>query len=126
MKLVFDANILIDHLRGGAIWDQILKVIDEETELFLPSIVVMELFSGNSSGDTKVEQRILNLLKCFRILDLDEEIAQKAGEIYRDVNPNLDVPDYIVAVTALKLKAQVVTLNKKHFKHIPGVRLFEF
>jgi tRNA(fMet)-specific endonuclease VapC len=125
MKLVFDTNILIDHLRGGEVFSKLAERIEEDTDLYLPSITVMELFAGRSSGDNKVERKILALLRNFQIVGFDMEIAQAAGEIYRDGNQQLEVPDYIVAATALKLKAEIVTLNEKHFKLISGVELFE-
>lgn len=125
MKLVFDTNILIDHLRGGDVWDRILEEIDEDTQIYLPSIVMLELFSGQSSKDKKNSKKILDLVDCFKIIALDSEIARVAGELYRDVRKDLEVPDYIVAATALHLKAEVVTLNKKHFRELPGLKVFE-
>ena len=126
MKLVLDTNILIDHLRGGDVWDSILKKVDENTKFYLPSIVMIELFSGQSSKDKKSFDKIMKLVKCFDLVDLDSEIAAKAGELYRDVSKSLEVPDYVVAATALHLKAGVVTLNRKHFKLIPELEMFEF
>jgi predicted nucleic acid-binding protein len=126
MKLVFDTNILINHLRGGDVWDDILDKIDEDTKIYLPSIVMFELFSGQSSKNKKNFNKIMKLVKCFDLVDLDSEIAAKAGELYRDVSKSLEVSDYIVAATALHLKAEVVTLNRKHFRLIPELEVFEF
>ena len=126
MKLIIDTNIIIDELRGGKKWDDLVGGFRKiDAELFLPSIVIFEIFSGQSSKNRKIKDKIDNLLGHFRLIDLSEGIAQKAGEIYRDNDSTLGVIDYIIAATAIEIGAQVVTLNKKHFSKIPGVSVYE-
>ena len=125
MKLVIDTSVLIDKLRGGNRWDIFLDDVDkEETELFLPTVVAFELFSGKSSSDRKVFKIILNITKNFQLIELTWNIAKRAGEIYRDNFSTLEVPDYIIAATAIEINATVVTFNKKHFERIPGVSIY--
>lgn len=124
MKLIVDTSILIDKLRGGKKWDQFLSGLDNDIELCLPSIVIFELFSGLSSKKNQVSLKISNFRKYFKEIDLTYQIAKRAGEMNRDVAGNIDLPDYIVAATAMEIGAQVVTLNKKHFQKIPGVWLY--
>ena len=124
MKLVLDTSILIDHLRGGDKWKKILKTLEEEAEFFIPTIVFFELYSGKSSQDPKTSHRILNLVNAFQRIELNEKIATRAGQIYRDINKTLEVPDYIIAASALELGATVLTLNRKHFEQIPHLGLY--
>lgn len=124
MKLVIDSSILIDHLRGGSKWRKILSNLEEETQFFIPTIVFYELFSGKSSGNAETSRKILNLVKSFQRVELHEEISKKAGELYRDITARLDVPDYIIAASALAIGGTVVTLNRKHFELIPGLSLY--
>jgi len=125
MKLVVDTSILIDKLRGGRKWDDFLENLDEGVKLYLPSIVVFELFSGISSRKSEMAKKILGFRKYFFGVDLTWEIARKAAEINRDYPGDLDVPDYIIGATALNLGAEVVTLNKKHFSKIPGISIYQ-
>lgn len=125
MKLVADTSILIDKLRGGKKWDEFLGVLDSSVKLYLPSIVIFELFSGLSSRKARISSKISSFRKFFREVDLTPEIAKRAGEMNRDVFGNLDLPDYIIAATAIEVGAQVVTLNKKHFQRIPGVSIYQ-
>lgn len=125
MKLIVDTSILIDKLRGGKKWDEFLSVLDSNVELYLPSIAIFELFSGLSSRKPQISLKISNLRKFFREVDLTPEIAKRAGEINRDVAGNLDLPDYIIAATAIEIGAQIVTLNKKHFQKIQGVSIYQ-
>lgn len=124
MKVVVDTSILIDYLRGGKKWEKFIKEIDNGTELFLPTIVIFELFSGSSTKSLAKRFDIIDLLKQFRQVDLDEAIARLSGELYRDVKQTLEVPDYIIAASALQVNATVLTLNQKHFEQIPNVSIY--
>ncbi|KKT74577.1 MAG: hypothetical protein UY20_C0004G0004 [Candidatus Yanofskybacteria bacterium GW2011_GWA1_48_10] len=125
MKLILDTSIIVDKLRGGDRWDRVLGQLTKEDELYLPTIVVLELFAGTSTRRPEVAKKIRRLLTFFNILDLTTDIAQRAGEIYRDVTVTLDLPDYIVAASALEIGATVITLNQKHFSKIPGIRIYQ-
>lgn len=124
MKLIVDTSILIDKLRGDTRWDKFINSIDGDDELYLPSIVIFELFSGKSSKKVEVTKKIFELRKYFREIDLTPGIAKKAGEMNRDIGGNIDLPDYIIAATAMEIGAQVVTLNTKHFSKIPQVVVY--
>lgn len=124
MKIVVDTSILIDHLRGGNVWKKIVSEINDDTQLFVPTIVLFELFSGTSTEKPAVVSQIYKLLGKFQRLDLNELIARQAGELYRDTNKTLEIPDYIIAASALQINAQIVTLNQKHFTQIPGVNIY--
>lgn len=127
MRLVLDTSVLIDHLRGGKVWD---KLFDEfeglvDIEFCIPIIVLFELYSGQSSRNKSIAEKIKNLLRNFQKIELTENIAQRAGEIYRDSKiKSFGAADYIIAASALEIGAQVVTLNKKHFEKIPGINLY--
>lgn len=125
MKLVFDTSILIDALRlKKNARDVLAKVEETDDEFYLPSIVGFELYSGESSKKPEQIKKIKEFLSFFEIIELNWDIAKKAGEIYRDNISTLQVPDYVVAATALEINAQVVTLNKKHFSKIPNLLIY--
>lgn len=47
MKLIVDTSILIDYFRGGSIGDQLFnKTEEEKAGLYIPTVVIFELFSG--------------------------------------------------------------------------------
>jgi tRNA(fMet)-specific endonuclease VapC len=126
MKYVFDTSILIDWLRTGKTAHSIATVFDNTDDFFyISSVTAFELFSGLSSKKLDEIKKIKHLLGYFEIIDLDWNIGKIAGEIYRDNIKNLQVPDYIIAATALEIDAVVVTLNKKHFEKIPNLLLWE-
>jgi predicted nucleic acid-binding protein len=124
MKLVIDTSVLIDYLRGGSKWEELLSKFEKNDELYLPTIVIFELFSGGSTSNPENSKKITDFLKYFQKIDLTERIAKRAGVLFRDVNKNLGAPDYIIAASALELNATLVTLNKKHFEQITNLSLY--
>lgn len=127
MRVVVDTSILIDHLRGSPLWTRHIlpKIEAEEAELFAPTIVIFELFSGTSTRSSTTVRMVKELLSDFQIMDLTEDIAKRAGELYRDVDKTLQVPDYIIAASCLSIGGVLVTLNTKHFQQIQGLALYQ-
>lgn len=123
-RVVIDTSILIDYLRRGPNWQKFLMNTPESTELFLPTIVIYELFSGKSTKNRKIAKDIYDLIKLFIKIELDEGIAIKAGELYREGGKKFSAQDYIIAASALKIGASVLTLNKKHFEQIPQLGIY--
>ncbi len=125
MNLVFDTSILIDALRlKRGVVDLFTTLERGEHELYLPSVVGFELFSGKSSKEPAQRKCVEDFLGYFAVIDLTWEIARRAGELFRDDVRGLAVPDYIVAASALEIGGTVLTLNQKHFSRIPGLALY--
>ncbi len=124
MKIVVDTSILIDSLRGGTKWQEFLKSLSQEVELYIPTIVIFELFSGHSTKNAEARQKVEDIIIYLRRIELTEEIARQAGQLYREVSQKLEVPDYIIAASALQANAVVATLNQKHFEQIPSVSIY--
>ena len=124
MKIVVDSSMLIDYLRGGTKWGEFVVNVEKEAELILPTIVIFELFSGQSTKNSQKKQDMIDFINKFQRMDLSEDIAVRAGELSRDIKFKMEVPDYIIAASALRIDAQVLTLNIKHFRQIPNLRIY--
>lgn len=124
MRLIVDTSILIDHLRDGMTWRKVVAVTDRETEFFIPTVVIYELYSGKSTRDPEVLVKVQKLVKQFELLELTDDIAKRAGELYRDMKVKIEAQDYIIAASAIEIGGQVVTLNQKDFKKIPAVSVY--
>lgn len=126
MKVVVDTSIIIDYIRGGSKWENFIKNISDDIEFYLPTIVIYELFSGESTRQSEHVKVITNFLKHFRRVELNEEIAIMAGGLYRDISKNFGVQDYVIAASALEMNAQILTLNIKHFQQIPNLKIYQY
>ncbi len=68
------------------------------------------------------------LLARLATLDLDREIADRAGDLIaagKRAGQSLSVPDAIIAATAIGHRLALVTLNQGDFRHIAGLSLFD-
>lgn len=78
-------------------------------------------FCSRISGREKKD--IKHLLNLFKLINLDSQIAEKSSEIIK--NHNIMVNDAIIASTAIVKDMTLITRNYKHFKNIPGIKLYE-
>ena len=128
VRVVVDTSVLIDHLRQKS--DQFLRLNelqDEgEVKILVPYIVATELFVGKSSVGKKVEKSINKLLSNLELVGLNYKSAKTAGRLIREYLFVNDAYELLIAAIALEKKAQVATLNMKHFKPIKGVKLYEY
>lgn len=124
VTLVVDSSVLIQNLRQGR--ELFFGIIEKanlgEVKLIVPSVVVMEIWSGKSMNDRVIENNIEKRLSVFEKMNIDEGIAKKAGEIRR--KSDIGSMDALIASCAVAIGAEVVTLNRKHFVGIKGLKLY--
>jgi len=118
-KLV-DTDVLIDFLRGN---DKAVKLIEKYSSLIILSpIVVAELYAGVKGDD---ELSVLNnFISFFRVVLIDAEIAKAGGLYRRDFGQShgLGLADALLAATADKENAEIVTLNIKHYPMMKNLK----
>ena len=123
MKVVFDTNIIIDHLKGLPEAREQLRNIEKGVfEGFVSTITIMELLSAPRIPEQRYEA-IRNLLEAFEHAPVDKKVATVAGKLlskYR-ASHGMDPLDALIAATALVNEAILFTLNKKHFRFIEGL-----
>ncbi len=111
-KLV-DTDVLIDFLRGN---EKAVILIDKiSSQIILSPIVVAELYAGVKGED---ELSVLdNFISFFRIVPIDSEIAKAGGLYKRDFakSHGIGLADALLAATADKENAEILTLNIKHY-----------
>ena len=118
--LLVDTDVLIDFLRG---YNKAISFIKKfSSQIILSPIVVAELFAG-VRGDN--ELAILdNFVSHFRVIPITSEIAKVGGLYKRDFGKShgVGLADAILAATAEKEKAELKTLNVKHYPMISGLK----
>jgi len=126
VKIVVDSSIIIDYLRGGKKWEDFIYAVEteEDLQLYLPTVVIFELYSGTSTKGVKKLQEMVYFISQFQKIDLNENIARLAGELFREAKKRISAADYIIAASALQAGAKVLTLNQKHFEQIPNISLY--
>jgi len=114
-RYLIDTDIIIDHLRGEEKAQDFLRQIKSGGSDILYSVITKaELYSGVRPKEVKKVARLLNSMEEVRI---DGEIAVDAGR-YRSKfysSYGLLLPDALIAASAKKAGAILITLNKKHY-----------
>lgn len=126
-KVIVDTSILINHLRGTSEDFKILESLrlKRKIELFIPLIVITELFAGKEAGKKRIQIIFSKLIEGLSIIDLGIDSAKKAGELIRTYPQIPDPFDFLIAAIALENNAYIATHNIKHFKQIRGVKLLK-
>lgn len=120
IKLLIDTDIFIDYLNRGFL-SSILE--DKGFEIYYSIVTKKELLS--KTGLKEIErQAILYTLKEYRIIPLDDRIAERYSDL-RQSYPSLEKEGALIAATALVWGLPLVTRNSRHYKMIDGQTLFK-
>lgn len=119
--LLCDTCVIIDFMNGRS---QVLnELIDNETTLFINSIIEMELLQG--ARDKKELRIIQNKLHAFRLLNMQQDIFDLATDHVRKycLSHSLALPDAVIGATAIFYQMPLFTYNRKDFKFLPNIQL---
>lgn len=105
--VVFDTNIIIDHLNGVALASEQLLA---HPLRYASVVTFIEVLAGFQADAAEVHAR--RLLRRFRIVET-AEVADHAIRIRRE--RRLKLPDAIILATARHLGCKLVTRNTKDF-----------
>ena len=126
--LILDSNTISYYFRGDAKVVPRLQAI-APIELAVPAIVTYELRYGLMRLPPEAAMPRLAalsaLLRPMQILPFDDESAEEAARI-RVALESLGMPigahDLLIAATALRHHAPLVTRNVREFSRVPGLR----
>jgi predicted nucleic acid-binding protein len=109
--ILLDSDVLIDHLRGH----RRLNLVDSAWRISI--VTRCELFAGRNMDEPSLRQTLNHIDELL----IDRTIAESAGRIRRTTQ--LDVPDALIAATALQHRIPLMTRNLRHFERVPGLTL---
>ncbi len=120
--ILLDTNIIIELFKGNSETINLLKSINEEN--FSISIITsMELYYG------ALNKRELNIikkfLKNFELLPINEKISKISLDLIEKYSKShgLEIPDALIAATAIYYDIPLLTYNRKDFKYIEELKL---
>lgn len=122
--ILVDSTIFIEYLRSRTRANTALANLPADSILYTSSVTVFELFSGATDADKR--HAVQTLLQDLLILPINFESAIHAGEIYRSLRSRglmIEIPDILIAATAITNKLPHKTLNTRHFERVEGLQL---
>ena len=135
-KLLIDTNVFVSYLRSG-LHETWIEGRIEKTTRFLSSVVLFELRVGAlNTRRLAVIDRLIRSFPKDRILSPTAGIYKKAADVFRGLfgqNSSAwpqdrlgPVNDILIATTAFRMGATVITENEKDFSriesHLPGFK----
>jgi predicted nucleic acid-binding protein len=120
--ILCDSNVIIDWInhRQKAIDD--LQRIDGNIAISI--VTEYEIIAG--AKDMMMQKRFEKLLTNYIRISLDYEISHLGISLYKKykLSHGLDMPDSLIAATAIELDLPLLTYNVKDFHFISGIRLY--
>jgi predicted nucleic acid-binding protein len=121
VNLLIDTDVLVYFLRG----DKRVRPIFMLQDRFYSSYITKKELLKKPGLSQKEREKILNLLGRIRQVPVDGAVASLAESLLKRYHSKgLQVADALIAATALKIDAVLVTYNQKHYRFIEGLRLF--
>ncbi|OQY09621.1 MAG: hypothetical protein B6I30_09580 [Desulfobacteraceae bacterium 4572_187] len=120
--ILCDTNVIIEILKGN---EKTIKTIESIglKNIAISSVTVMELYFGalNKRELSKIKKH----LKALNIVHFDNDVSELAVSMVESYSKShgLQIPDAIIAATALSFEMKLFTLNLKDFKYIDGLNL---
>ena len=125
---LLDTNICVRFLRGDQSVVRRLLNADENDDLRIPAMVEGELFYGVEKSEHRDENRekVKSLLAILPVCHMDDETMEKFGELKaraEAAGKRVDDADVIIAATAMRFNAVLVTGNARHFSRFGGLEI---
>jgi predicted nucleic acid-binding protein len=118
--ILLDTDVAADFLRGV---DRAVSFVrSQQHRIILSSIVVAELYAGVM--DREEEVYLANFVSLFPVVPVTTEIAKQGGLLKRDYGEShgVGLADAIIAAMAEAYKAELKTLNVRHYPMFKGLK----
>lgn len=114
-KILFDTDVLIEHLRGNSdVTAELARLRESQSILALTPVSEAEIQRGLRSNERESTIATLSLFEC---LDINRDIGRRAGEYLRKYSKShgVEAPDALIAAAAVIHRFALCTFNWKHF-----------
>jgi predicted nucleic acid-binding protein len=121
--VLIDADVIIELLRKNPLAKSFIDNEIGGLNIILSCITVAEIQQGAMSKENL--QQINKMLKQYIVVPIDYSISNIFESLFGNYTLSHDcgIPDTLVAATALHYNLPLLTINQKHFKHIPNLIL---
>jgi predicted nucleic acid-binding protein len=122
-SVLLDTGVVIAHLRGFPGVAELLISLGARGPLATSVVTVVEVWQGAKAREAERTQLFFSGVE---VIPLEAELAEAAGHLARSLREKgytVGLADAVVAATAQHLDVPVLTTNKKHFEHVPGLRV---
>jgi len=120
--VTFDSSAWIEYFAGTSKGKIVKKYIDENANIFTPSICLMEIKNKYKREGYKFQEQIEFICNISSIIDISKEIALNGADIKNQYN--LYTIDAIIYASS-QIKKSILLTSDHHFKDLKNVELLE-
>ena len=121
--ILCDTNIIIEVYKGNQNVIDLLEKIGQQHLAVSDATCAELLFGARNKKELQIIKKDLKKLIVFSINETISKQAVSLVELF-SLSNNLNLPDALIAATAMYYNVILYTLNKKDFKYIDDVKLF--
>jgi tRNA(fMet)-specific endonuclease VapC len=124
--IVADTDVIIDYFSGMAPSCDVIESLIKDQALAVSSITSFELFAG-VIGKKRLAAIEL-LISQTIVIPFDTAASKQSGKLYtylKEKGKLIGNQDILIAGTCLSTKLPIFTRNLSHFKHVPGLELYQ-
>jgi predicted nucleic acid-binding protein len=121
--VVVDADVMIELLRKNLAVASFLKSEIGPFNIVLSAVTIAEIQQGASNKENL--QQINRILKQYIVLPIEYQISNVFSNLVSKyvLSHDTDIGDMLVAATSIYYQLPLLTMNHKHYKHIPNLQL---
>ena len=119
MKYIIDAYAWVEYLSGGKLGEKVRELILGDNEIISLNITIAEVISKIKRKKENVEIAYEAINSNSKIIDINPEIAKKAGILHaetREKIKNFGLVDALLVITAREEKGKILT-GDHHLKN---------
>ena len=114
-KILFDSDVLIEHVRGNEeVRRRLHELLDVGALLAYTPVTLAEIYRGMRSNEREKTETMLGVMEC---LEINQNIGKRAGEYMKAYakTHQLELPDALIAASAVIHRFSLCTFNWKHY-----------
>jgi predicted nucleic acid-binding protein len=122
VTFVIDTNVLVDHLRSSEPATETFRAALRSGRRVAGSVVTrVELWRGARAAEAAVIEAVESVVDWVPVDHAIASVAVRHAERFGRSHAGIDVPAYVIAATAERLDAQLLTRNVRHFPMFPDL-----
>lgn len=121
--VIIDADVIIEVLRKNPLAKSFISNEVGSQNIIISCITVAEIQQGANNKEDL--QQINKILKQYIKVSIDYSISNIFATLFEKftLSHSSAIPDTLIAATALHYNLTLLSINQKHFKHIPNLIL---
>ena len=123
--MIIDTDVLIWYSRGQ---QEAINLIHSLDKFSISVVTYIEIIQGvRDKKELNTFKKGLGILKA-QVIQIDEFISTKAMFFVEQytLSHSMELADALIGATAVIKQVPLVTCNKKHYKHLPGITIQTF